>query len=125
MSANVIVDNPPGLTMKQVPFLHLLLMHHDVGAIKAMLEYGAEVNKQDSDGNNELMRLVITGHPCLHGRDCKTKNVMEIAKILLKAGSSMNIKNNEGHTALSLVNKGLHCASFKRPFMEYMSQTRK
>lgn len=80
------------------------------------------MNQQDSNGNDELLRLVSTGYDCLHSKSCK-KNVPEIAKILLEAGSSMDMKTNAGQMALSLVKSDVKLALFRTPFQEHMIRT--
>lgn len=87
-------------TRTRTPLLQAVCLDHNVGAVKAMLECGAKVNQKGSDGNNEVMKLML-GKDCPRCGDCK-KNGLEIAEILLEAGSSMNMKNREGQTALSL-----------------------
>lgn len=90
--------------------------------IKLLLENGADVNLQDSDGKTPLMRLnqwksleisklLIESGADVNLKDkCGTTALMQkcqdarhdSAKLLIDAGADVNAKNNKGQTALML-----------------------
>ena len=55
---------------------------------KILIEAGADVNKQDRDGQTALYRAAWNGHN-------------DIAKILIEAGADVSKQDNDGLTALS------------------------
>lgn len=108
----VIIDDQFRPGIKRTTLFHQVCLSHNVGAVKAMLECGALVNRPDYNGKNELAKLIIGDH-CSHCGSYK-ENGLEIARILLVAGSSMDMKNRRGETALSLPNNIHDGGSFKR-----------
>ena len=57
-----------------------------------LLAAGANVDKQDNDGETPLMRAVIWGN-------------IEVVKELLKAGANKKLKDNDGDTAYDWTSK--------------------
>ena len=60
--------------------------------VKLLIEKGADVNAQNSDGMTALMFEV-------------NKGTIKIAKLLIEKGVDVNIKSNGGETALSIAGK--------------------
>jgi ankyrin repeat protein len=107
------------------PLLHIVCMYHNVGAVEAMLECGAKVNRRDRDGNNEMMRVIIEGQCFSSGDDCGDfkKNGLEVVKLLLEAGSSIDMQNYAGESAWSLVSNFKY-GGFRKPVHEYMDRVK-
>ncbi len=64
-----------------------------VEIIKLLLELGADVNLQDTDGNSALMLI------CPRADTVKNS----IIELLIKSGANVNLESKRGHTSLSYV----------------------
>jgi ankyrin repeat protein len=58
-----------------------------IGALKALIEGGADMNYKNNEGSTPLITAAVF-------------NRIEVSKVLIEAGADMNSKNNEGSTAL-------------------------
>lgn len=106
------------LKLKQTPLLHLVCMTHNVEAVHAMLECGAQVNQRDSEGNSELMRVMVGDRPSSGGSRCKSDG-FGVAKVLLEAGSSTDMKNHAGETPLSSTDRCGRSCPYKQAFLAH------
>ncbi|MGI9548826.1 MAG: ankyrin repeat domain-containing protein, partial [Bdellovibrionales bacterium] len=84
--------------------------------VKLLLQAGANVNGQDSDGRTALMyaassdklTYIITNEKRKHESiefyisSDKTENKTEIVKLLLQAGANVNARDNKYRTALTI-----------------------
>ncbi len=57
--------------------------------IKALIEFGANVDHRDASGKTPLIRAISNEH-------------MEVAKLLIKAGANLELEDQNGHTALNI-----------------------
>lgn len=86
-------------------------------AVAQLLKEGAELNIQNEKGNTglmfigsvELLQLYVSYKPNLDLQNTdgntvlmKRSGILSFTKILVEAGASLNIRNNEGYTALGL-----------------------
>ncbi len=63
-----------------------------IGIIRLLIEYGANVNLQDKDGNTALVFASYNGHT-------------EAVKLLLAAGAKVNLQDDRDYTALYYANR--------------------
>lgn len=82
--------------------------------LEDLLKYGANVNDKDGENNTPLHRFLID-YRFLDSTKENNQKYIKIFTILLKDFKNMNIKNNSGHTLLSLFIQDLPL-SF--PFLE-------
>ena len=67
----------------------------NIETTKILLDFGADVNYHDSEGNTGLMITSFIGN-------------MELVKLLIKYGTDINRKNVDGYTALTFANENEH-----------------
>src|SRR5262249_15256977 len=79
--------------------LMLAARRGDAGAVRALLESGADVNAIDSTGTTALMGAAEVGSP-------------DVVRLLLAAGALYQVSNSQGYTALQTATR----ASFDEPF---------
>jgi len=72
--------------------LHIACKEYNIEAVKSLLEYKADPNIQDNDGNTALHIV------------CEY-NYIELIEILLKYKADPNIQNNDGYTPLHIASK--------------------
>jgi ankyrin repeat protein len=77
----------------QTPLFGKVIYSDNPDVISTLINYGIDVNVQDQEGNNVLMKAM--------GRSIKDK-LPEIVRILLNAGINVNAKAADGNTALIL-----------------------
>ncbi len=65
------------------------IFNNDVGAVKSLIQSGADVNARDSMNQTALMISVREDNP-------------EIVKLLIEAGADVNARDDSGWTALSI-----------------------
>jgi transient receptor potential cation channel subfamily V protein 5 len=104
--------NYHGLTyFGEYPLTFAAILGHDEG-IRLLVAYGADINKQDSNGNTALHLLVINDNFVLFWRInfftfsfqnlsifCDLK---EVFKLLTEMNASLDLANNQGLTPLTL-----------------------
>jgi ankyrin repeat protein len=73
--------------------LHLAALKGDTGAVRALLEAGANPNAADSSGSTPLHCALETKH-------------LQVARMLVAAGASLDARDQKGVTARDLA-KGL------------------
>src|SRR3954464_2430707 len=64
--------------------------YHDIAL--TLIEAGADLNAQNSDGNTPLLRAA-----------CENRG--ELASVLIKVGAKLDVQNNDGYTALILARR--------------------
>ena len=64
--------------------------YHDIAL--TLIEAGADLNAQNSDGNTPLLRAAC-------------ENRAELASVLIKVGAKLDVQNNDGYTALILAKR--------------------
>lgn len=64
--------------------------YHDIAL--TLIEAGADLNAQNSDGNTPLLRAAC-------------ENRAELASVLIKVGAKLDVQNNDGYTALVLAKR--------------------
>jgi ankyrin repeat protein len=73
------------------PILQYFVYDGNLGAVKHLLEIGADVNQDDKDGDTAL-------HVLAQSRAPHSQAKMDILKLLLENGGDLNKKNNAGKT---------------------------
>lgn len=81
-----LFNNTPIQTNNLNTPLVIAILKGDIGFVKKIIEYGADVNEQ-SNGMSPLMYAA-------------RYNKVEILKILISSGANINVKENHGFTAL-------------------------
>ena len=64
--------------------------YHDIAV--TLIEAGAGLNAQNSDGNTALLRAAC-------------ENRAELASVLIKVGAKLDVQNNDGYSALILAKR--------------------
>ena len=64
------------------------VMENNISEVKLLLDYGADVNAKNDNGETALDWTSVTGH-------------IEPVKLLLEYGADVNVKNNYGSTPLA------------------------
>ena len=73
--------------------------------VEYLLKKGADIDAEDSDGNNTLMYLASASNTVKRPTAKYQEAVVEIASVLLRAGIDVNHRNINGETALILFAK--------------------
>ena len=76
-------------------YLHFAALHNNVESAKALLNYGANINKKDSNGNTALHHAAISGH-------------RNIVTLLLGRKADPCIRNKQGRTPYDLAIQKKH-----------------
>ena len=86
------------------PLIHACMMTYNRASvyptIKALLDYGADTNDVDGEGDSALIRLLKTSLPDTAEGD------LECVRLLLQYGADVTLTNLAGQTASSLVEAG-------------------
>lgn len=91
---NINITNSTGKTALMISATTMdATGHPSDGAARMFIEYGANLNIQDNDGNTALI------HAILHNNE-------PMVKLLLENGADLTIKNNAGQTALDIAQQG-------------------
>lgn len=86
----------------------------ELAYVKQMIRYGADVNRRDKSGETALHKICMQGDFFMNKTELMEKYsdfseiseiAKEIAEVLLAHGAELSIKNQEGETALNLVNR--------------------
>ncbi len=88
--------NPEGLAYRRIPLLHAAAyIRHRIGALRALLEKGADANVQDNRGKTALHNLFQK----------PSFSSVDGVRVLLQHGASPELANKQGET-------GLHAAAY-------------
>jgi hypothetical protein len=80
---------PPNARFMTTPAIIFAVGSGSTETVKLLIDYGADVNLQDDEGQTALMLATITDRP-------------EMVKLLIRAKADLSIKNKRGETALSI-----------------------
>jgi ankyrin repeat protein len=75
--------------------------NNSINDIKHLIEYGANVNHQNKDGNTPLILVCDKG--LFTSIQYTLQDIRSIIAILLDAGADINIKNNRNKTAFDVL----------------------
>ena len=79
-------------------------MKNMVALVSELIDYGADLNEKDQDGNT-VLHIIAEGIRLVK----KTKYLIKVTRIILEQDVDINLKNNKGFTASDLAFKNGAC----------------
>lgn len=84
-----LLESGEDIRMQDVRGISVLHQTKNAAMAELLIEWGADLNAQDKDGNTPLHEALIREH-------------RELLEVLIKQGANLNVLNNRGDTPLDL-----------------------